>query len=648
MGLIDTILAPFRTSQGAVRSDSPPANLPDAELTRSQRYDGESRLIRMIDDDPAFIGRIFSGASRRIDQQIELADEIEQSDDHINGTLELRRTAVSRLQMTITPGDDSKKAMQAADEARKLTEAPWFRGASDALLRSVFLQWAAVEVTWRTEAKRWTPISTREVEPGRWYLALDGRPHFYRDLLRKFEADTVPAIAGKYMLMGSSLSSTPGARAKVRAIAKLWYLSRCDMTAWGTMIDQWGIPVVKLSYPEGMAEGELQTMVEKIWELAGRRIIAHKAGTTVETEEVPEQMPHESFQVFYRRCASRLLLGQDSAQMAIEGQRTGATLQGSVRDDIRDRDAAALDDAQNETFLAPWCSWNFGPEVAPPRIQRTVREARDPQARASVFKTAREMGLRLLSTQVYEDLNLEVPEGTPEILEPAMGLPLSGAEFGVEPQSTQRTQSGEIAAGAGAAGVPAAGSVANTGLNGAQVTSLTELLQTVTTKQQSPEVAKALISAAFPMIAADLVATMVNAAANFTPAAPVDQSPAETPAEPKSGQDANSASDAQTVAARARPELPENAIESAAREYGELLAPLREQIKAVASEIDAMEIGDAEKVTMLRARLPELLDSEYGTGRRAELVRLATMASYARGAVRVHEDAQARRKGKTQ
>lgn len=647
MGLLDRLLAPFRTTAGAIRSDMPPANLPDAELTRSQRYEGESRMLARVDDDPAMIGRIFGAASRMIADQVQLADEIEQYDDHINGTLELRRSAVTRLQTTVKPGDDSSAAGDAAEAARTLVDAPWFRVAADNLLRSVFTQWAANEVIWQADGLAWNPIGVREVEPSRWWLSTDGRPHFYRCLSRRIESDVVPAIAGKYMLMGAGISSMPGARAKVRAVAKLWYLSRCDMTAWGTMIDQWGIPVVKISYPEGMAEGDLQTMVEKIWELAGRRIIAHKAGTTVETEEVPDQSPHESFQVFYRRAVSRLLLGQDSSQMAIDGQKTGATLQGNVRDDVRDRDAALLADALNETFFAPWCAWNFGPNVAAPQIKYTVRETRDPVQRVTVFKGARELGLRLLSQQVYGELDLEMPDDTPDVIEPLGSLALGMSDGATQPLSDagngqQPAGNGQLETGNGAAPV-AAGSVANTGLNGAQITSLTGLLQAVTDKQQSPAVAIELIAVSFPMISREQVKTMVDAAAAFEPANQTQDVSTQRTQSTQSGQQPA------TVAARSLdPSIPRSLLDQAAMAFAQLLAPVREKITALAKEIDAAGGSDEEKVATLRKRLPELLSEPTDLKRRAELVHAATMAAYASGALRTHNDLAQRAKQRKQ
>ena len=613
---------------------------------------------------PSRVVAIIENARRKIADQMVLAHELEESDDHLRGTLSLRRKAVGRLDVQVVSGDaEDDRANEAADALREIVARPWFTQASDAMLRSIFEQHAAVEIFYDRD---WMPTGFRPVEPGRWDFAPDDlRPRLRKELLS--DTNWVELTPGRFAWMSYEATAIPGDNALVRAAVMLLLFAKLGLKQFGTVIDQWGLPLLRVQYQAGLGQNEIQTIVDEILALAGRRIVATPAGTTVETTDPPEHAPHIDAQDFARRCISRLLLGQDSSQMVTEGQQTGATLQGHVRDDIRDDDAGLLDAAQNETFVGPWCAWVFGPEVAPPRIVRSVKQVRDPVQRAGVFQAARELGLRVKSEQVYRELDIEMPDDTPEILEPAMSVPLSGAEFGVEPQSTQRTQSGEIAAGAGAAGVPAAGSVANTGLNGAQVTSLTELLQTVTTKQQSPEVAKALISAAFPMISAELVATMVTAAANFEPAvsgldaaasaqdrsasAPTGAAAAEQTARPAGEETVASTWRcsvnqgplcASCASVLKQSSLPETAVESAAREYGELIAPLREQIKTIASEIDAMELGDAEKVTMLRARLPELLGGEYGTKRRAELIHQATMASFARGAVRTHEQAARR------
>ena len=182
----------------------------------------------------------------------------------------------------------------------------------------------------------------------------------------------------------------------------------------------------------------------------------------------------------------------------------------------------------------------------------------------------------------------------------------------------------------------AAGSVANTGLNGAQITSLTGLLQAVTDKQQSPAVAIELIAVSFPMISREQVKTMVDAAAAIEPAAAKQTQDVATQ---------NTQSDAATVAARAPEAISPSLLDQAAAAYAGLLAPVREKIGALVKEIDSAGGSDSEKVTALRRRLPELLTDVPNETRRAELIHAATMAAYARGALQTAAVVDAKKGG---
>jgi lambda family phage portal protein len=82
--------------------------------------------------------------------------------------------------------------------------------------------------------------------------------------------------------------------------------------------------------------------------------------------------------------------------------------------------------------------------------------------------------------------------------------------------------------GAGAAAVTAE-TVQDTGLNGAQIDALSQMLLSVTNGEQSPEVVKELIRSAFPAIPADRIETMVSEADKFEPTAEPEPTSAPGP-----------------------------------------------------------------------------------------------------------------------
>ncbi len=419
-----------RTTAGLPKADDPRG----LELgAPALRFDGLGRASQTLlgDITPARISSTFQAAERNVAQQIELAVAMEESDDHLNATLELRRASVLRLERHVEPGDaDDPTSQEAADAAEEIVSAAWFHHLCDWLLRAVWHQWAAAEIRWSVSAARWTPIGYRAVEPARWHFDRDGNPQLMRRIGNI--SDLLPPTAGKFATHTyASVYGQPGKYAKVRAIAKLWFLLRLDMIGWGEMIDSWASPFVHFQYDETIGEERIQSVIDRFLELAARKCAATPTGVNLTMHDVPDQSPHERFQDFGRRAISRYLLGQDSSQTAIEGQTTGATLQGDVRDDVRDMDARLLDTSINETLLAPWCAWNFGPEVAPPRLVHRIREERDPEQTARVIAAAQQAGLRVPLDWAYRSLGIPQPDAQEPVLMPIPPAParMFGARF---------------------------------------------------------------------------------------------------------------------------------------------------------------------------------------------------------------------------
>jgi len=399
---------------------------------------------------PQRIAGVFDDAVQRIADQVQLADEIEEADDHIRGTLALRRSAVQRLDKKIVPGDeDDERSKVAAEIAQQMIEQPWFHRLSASMLRATFLQYSAVEVLYTktasaklrvdgAPAELYMPSGVRPVESQRWHFNRQAKPELFRRLSAQSEGDAIPLTAGPFAWMEWETTAIPGQFAVVRCAAVLYIMARVDIKQWGTMIDQWGVPFISAMVEDGVSKEARRAIASELLALAGRRVVLTSKGAQLQTTDVPDQSPHRDFQDWVRRAISRLLVGQDSSQMAIEGQKTGATLQGNVRDDIRDEDALQLDAAQNETFFAPWCLLNFGPDVAPPRIERTPPEEIDPDARLPIYEGAQRLGIAVKREQVYRELKIEEPD--------AEDATLWGAGGGVQ-GSVKGTAAGGVAGG---------------------------------------------------------------------------------------------------------------------------------------------------------------------------------------------------------
>jgi len=613
-----------------VTSIGTPATPPKVARLRTPEFSDDTlthtgrRMLRSLT--PTRIAAIFDSAQTNIADQIQLAHEFEESDDHLRGTLALRRAAVLRLDVTIESGDpDDERANEAAELARDIIDAPWFYRASDYLLRAIFLQWAAVEVLWRTGNREqgtgnslWTPASMRPVEPSRWEFELDGTPVLYKSLSRGGEK--APPTAGKYMVHAHDVNSTPGDFALIRSVAFLAYLGKLGLKDWGTVIDQFGIPAISITYKDGMTPAELQTLVATLLDLAGRRVIAVPQGTTTETTEIPDQTPHGDFQDFVRRAISKLLLGQDSSQSALEGQRTGATLQGNVRDDIRDGDALLLDASQNETLLAPWCLLNFGPGVKPPRIKRSPPEQALDAAQAKLVS----------DTLILVREGKLSPDAATELLD-ACGIPKGRVEkmieatpIGVDDSAAQLAFRREVVKL-----FLADGTINDVIYNAVEIQKLLEAVNLPTEPGYEepwiPVVAQPgnlvtgepIKDSEGDVVGSEVIAGPANAVAspfglsrNHREASASLLAGATTPTQP----------------------LPESTLSGAATLFSGMFGGHSKAIRTLAESINAGDGSDAEKAAEFKRRLPEVFEG-FDPKQRAALLHKATFAALASGSV---------------
>lgn len=422
-----TALAAERAGTATVRTS---AGLPIAEST--ERRSAPAGLMRPLLPNtnytlnpraflysltPERIAAIFRDAATNIADQICLARDLEAWDDHLAGTLGLRRTAVLRLPATITCGDpDNPASVKAAELADKVLDTPWFKRLRSWLLRAIWHQHAAGEILWRNENSRWLPTGFRAVEPERWHFDDTKEPWFYAELWQS-NANLIEPTAGRFVVHDyGAVYGQPGEYAVIQDCVKLVYLRSFALTDWGMRTDKHGQPFMHVQYAEGMSEEQIRGMITTLLTYAGNMVAATPANTTLNMLEVEAEGPHSPLIDFCTRALSKRLLGQDTAQSALEGQKTGSQIQSEVRSDIRDEDAELLDAALNETFFGPLCAWNFGPDTAAPRIRHAARQNRDPVQTATVIRSAAEIGLPVGKRWAYEALAIEEPKEDDELL----------------------------------------------------------------------------------------------------------------------------------------------------------------------------------------------------------------------------------------
>jgi phage gp29-like protein len=183
----------------------------------------------------------------------------------------------------------------------------------------------------------------------------------------------------------------------LRSLVFWWMGSTMSRDWWLRFLDRNGMPFIVGKYKSGQtSDRNILTNALALAKKTFGLVTSHD--TEVELVEASKQSA-DAFHAFVAICQrekSKLILGQTlSAQTDSTGLGSGvADLQGDVRDDIRQFDAAMLSDTLRDQLLTPSCQFaNISGRT--PRLVWGSISAAELSARAEVLKTLNNAGLEV-------------------------------------------------------------------------------------------------------------------------------------------------------------------------------------------------------------------------------------------------------------
>jgi phage gp29-like protein len=397
--------------------------------------------------------------------QIELAEDLVERDDHLCSVDQTRRNGVAGLEWIIEAGDDTPAAGRAADAFRDAWERLEPEAVYGRMMDAVLAQWHVEQLIWDTDGRiggrpLWVPIACEDVDSRRliWPQTATERPGDITSIIPGIQINWTPSETddpepGKYIAHSyRAKRGRPGKGALVRAVAALVMFKKFSLIDLAQLLEQWGRPWPVVTYDPSATDEEVRGWLATLADTMADRAIAVPMGKEVEVIDAKAagaDTPHVNMINLSNEGISKTVVGSTTiAEAAGEGaESVSSPTHASVRRDIRNADARAVAATLYRCVAVPFTLWNFGPEVAPPKLSPTLGEKPEPASRAQVFIQAQTLGLSVQSEQVYSELGLERPEGVPEILElraSAAANPFAGLF-------------GHTAGGGGATGITAGG-----------------------------------------------------------------------------------------------------------------------------------------------------------------------------------------------
>ncbi len=348
---------------------------------------------------------------------IELNEEMEAKDAHLQGVANTRRQAITALEWTVEPNGDTSEAEEAAawieEELQNLRT---FRSSLKHLATAIGPGLAVVELVWRAGRL----VKTVDV-PGH---RLMGAPWETDGLFVAVDEDQ---IVGVETVPGKFVVFTPQSRAgfpvKVtitRAQAKLFLLKHYAIADWAGFLEKFGMPRVVAKVAEGATPKETTAANEFLRDLMAD---GHGVFTTNVEFDVLQTTttgdPYSAFTKWIEERQAILYLGQT---LTTEVGSVGSFAAAKVHDGIRA--GLLLDDIANESevvenaIIRHMVRLRWPTRATPvPKFKRRIIESRNLDEERMTLEKARFMlevaKLPLDPLWVYDSLGIPVPEGAP-------------------------------------------------------------------------------------------------------------------------------------------------------------------------------------------------------------------------------------------
>lgn len=395
---------------------------------------------------PKRLGEILKTAEQGdADAYLEMAEQFEEKDLHYAGVLGVRKRAIRAMELTVTPGDDTAQAEDAAALVREALGGTETKDHLIDMLDAVGKSYSVHEIVWNTSGARWT-IARLEFRDPRWfrYDERDGRTL----LLRDNDGD-VPLAPGRFVLhQAKAKSGLPIRGGLARLAAWAYVFKNYSLKDWAVFLEAYGHPVRLGRYGPNASPEDKRTLLRAVRAIGTDMAAIVPKGMDIDIingNVTGAAASYEAAARYWDEQISKAVLGQVSTTDAIAGGHAVGKVHAEVRDDIRDADAEQLAATLQRDIAAPLTAWNFGPGTAAPKIEFSAPEEFDPAKQMAAIRTFGPMGVKVSVAQVREIWGLREPAEGEELLSfPARTAPERPPQLSQQAASAQASHVGPL------------------------------------------------------------------------------------------------------------------------------------------------------------------------------------------------------------
>lgn len=575
------LAAPARTSVRTIQSGHPAQGLTPQRL---------GRLLREAEDGDAVA-------------YYELAEEMEEKDLHYLAVLRTRKLAVARLPIEVEPADDSAEAKKDAALIETWLKRDMLQLELFDMLDAIGKGVSTTEMVWDMKPELWQPSKLHWRDPR--FFEFD-RVNGTDLLLRGGESgvgEPSPLPAGKFITHYHPSKSGLPIRSGLARIAAWGYMFKnFAIKDWVTFLESFGHPLRIGKYGPNESEENKNILHRALLELGSDAAAAFPETMSIEfVDRKAGTAPNDLWRSqaeYIDDQLSKAVLGQTNTTDAKSGGLGSgqAQVHDGVRGDIEDFDAMMLAGTLNRDLVVPMVMFNHGPRKAYPRLRIGRPDEIDVAVEISSAEKLAGMGVQIDGEEMRERAGLPAAKSPDTALRPG--------------NATSTTVEGDPASGdaSDTSSAPLGAEVQKLALNGAQISSLLEIVTQVESGSMGEGPARAVIKASFPAFSDDEVTALLAGAGKKAENARKPAPGAMPPENPQTG-----VLDPLKSPLRGnRPDQPAlnsqtdpdgDAIDATIDEF---LTDWEPQMDALLAPVDAL-IAEAEDLSQVQARLAQLI-----------------------------------------
>lgn len=383
---------------------------------------------------------------------VKTAMEALRRDPNLQSVIQTRVLAVSSLPLVAEPTAKKLQDRKATEAAQEVLESEAVEGiVPHLLLNGVYLGFGIGQNFIDTSVQPWALVDIQDVQPT--FITFDKTDARTPYLLPQNAGEALqPLPVGKFIYHRPGLISGNPVCSSVAYAALFYYtLKALALKDWVGFVELYGQPIRVGKYPQGLGatpagKKDLDVLKRALRDLGGDAWAMLPESMKIEIVEAASR--NSSAEVYERLCR---FLDEQLAKLVLGGSLTSGTgntgsggsqglgvVHNELRTDILKADAKALSVTLRRCLIKPLTHWNFGLNVAVPRVYFQVEEAEDVAAKVKAICDLTDRGFKVPTAELYALLDIREPEGEEETI--------GGVVAPAEPTPTQQAQTARFAA----------------------------------------------------------------------------------------------------------------------------------------------------------------------------------------------------------